>query len=133
MRTITIASAAFAPLSVAAVTIATAATAVAASPTVGGFGTREQLFDDGGAVITGWTLTDFRPSSDTISYQAAVRARGLTPALETGASCGALLAMLIGYTRVTKRLLDRPDGPIITKTPTVIRGARDSLSSVPTT
>src|SRR5271167_40713 len=52
MRTITIASAAFAPLSVAAITIATAATAVAANPTTAGFGTREQLVDDGGAVIT---------------------------------------------------------------------------------
>jgi hypothetical protein len=82
MRTITIASAAFAPLSVAAVTIATAATAVAASPTVGGFGTREQLFDDGGAVITGWTVTDFRPSSDTIPYQAAGRLYEATAAVE---------------------------------------------------
>jgi hypothetical protein len=82
MRTITIASAAFAPLSVAAVTIATAATAVAASPTVGGFGTREQLFDDGGAVITGWTLTDFRPSSDTIPYQAAGRLYEASAAVE---------------------------------------------------
>src|ERR1700736_5673476 len=82
MRTITIASAAFAPLSVAAITIATAATAVAASPTVAGFGTREQLFDDGGAVITGWTVTDFRPSSDTIPYQVAGRLYEATAAVE---------------------------------------------------
>jgi hypothetical protein len=82
MRTITIASAAFAPLSLAAVTIATAATAVAASPTVGGFGTREQLFDDGGAVITGWTVTDFRPSSDTIPYPVAGRLYEATAAVE---------------------------------------------------
>jgi hypothetical protein len=73
MRTITIASAAFAPLSVAAITIATAATAVAANPTTAGFGTREQLFDDGGAVITGWTVTDFKPSSDIIAYPVAGR------------------------------------------------------------
>ena len=82
MRTITIASAAFAPLSVAAITIATAATAVAASPTVAGFGTREQLFDDGGAVITGWTVTDFRPSSDTIAYPVAGRLYEATAAVE---------------------------------------------------
>jgi Domain of unknown function (DUF1942) len=82
MRTTTIASAAFAPLSVAAITIATAATAVAANPTVGGFGTREQLFDDGGAVITGWTVTDFRPSSDTIPYQVAGRLYEATAAVE---------------------------------------------------
>jgi len=80
MRTITIASAAFAPLSVAAITIATAATAVAASPTVGGFGTREQLFD--GAAITGWTVTDFRPSSDTIAYPVAGRLYEATAAVE---------------------------------------------------
>ena len=73
MRTITIASAAFAPLSVAAITIATAATAVAANPTTAGFGTREQLVDDGGAVITGWTVTDFKPSSDIIAYPVAGR------------------------------------------------------------
>jgi hypothetical protein len=73
MRTITIASAAFAPLSVAAITIATAATAVAANPTTAGFGTREQLFDGGGAVITGWTVTDFKPSSDIIAYPVAGR------------------------------------------------------------
>ena len=82
MRTITIASAAFAPLSVAAITIATAATAVAASPTEAGFGTREQLFDDGGAVITGWTVTDFRPSSDTIAYPVAGRLYEATAAVE---------------------------------------------------
>lgn len=73
MRTTIIAAAAFSPLSMAAITIATAATAVAANPTSGGFGTREQLFDGGGAVITGWTVTDFRQSSDTIPYPVAGR------------------------------------------------------------
>jgi hypothetical protein len=82
MRTITIASAAFAPLSVAAITIATAATAGAANPTEAAFGTREQLFDNGGALITGWTVTDFRPSSDTIAYQAAGRLYEATAAVE---------------------------------------------------
>lgn len=82
MRTTIIASTAFAPLSVAAITIATAATAVAASPTVAGFGTREQLFDDGGAVVAGWTVTDFRPSSDTIPYQVAGRLYEATAAVE---------------------------------------------------
>jgi hypothetical protein len=73
MRTTIIGSVAFAPLSVAAIAIATAATAVAANPTTAGFGTREQLFDDGGAVITGWTVTDFKPSSDIIAYPVAGR------------------------------------------------------------
>src|ERR1700732_879625 len=73
MRTITIASAAFAPLSVAAITIATAATAVAANPTTAGFGTRGQLVDGVGAVITGWTVTDCKPSSDINAYPVAGR------------------------------------------------------------
>jgi hypothetical protein len=73
MRKTSIASAAFAPLSVAAVAIATAATALAANPTEAGFGAKEQLFDGGGAVITGWTVTDFRPSSDIIPYPVAGR------------------------------------------------------------
>jgi hypothetical protein len=68
MRTTTIASAAFAPLSVAAITIATAATAVAANPTVAGFDVREQLYDAGGAVVTGWTVSGLNPSSDAIPY-----------------------------------------------------------------
>jgi Domain of unknown function (DUF1942) len=82
MSTTTIASAAFAPLSVAAITIATAATAVAASPTEGGFGTREQLFDEGGAVVTGWTITDFRPSGDVIAYPVAGKLYEATAAVE---------------------------------------------------
>jgi hypothetical protein len=54
MRTTSIVAATCAPLSLAAITIATATTAVAANPTVAGFGAREQLSDAGGAVVTGW-------------------------------------------------------------------------------
>ena len=80
MRTTIIASAAVAPLSLAAITIA--ATAVAASPTTGSFGMREQLYDGGGAVITGWTVTDLKPSSDVIPYLAAGKLYEATATVE---------------------------------------------------
>jgi Domain of unknown function (DUF1942) len=84
MRTTTIASAAVAPLAVAAVTIATAATASAADPTVAGFGAREQLYDGGGAVIAGWTISDLRPSSDAIPYPVAGKLYEATATVEAG-------------------------------------------------
>jgi uncharacterized protein DUF1942 len=84
MRTTTIASAAVAPLAVAAVTIATAATASAADPTVGGFGAREQLYDAGGAVMAGWTISDLRPSSDAIPYPVAGKLYEATATVEAG-------------------------------------------------
>jgi uncharacterized protein DUF1942 len=95
MRTTVIVSAAFTPLSVAAVAIATAATALAANPTEGGFGTREQLFDGGGAVITGWTVTDFRPSSDIIPYPVAGRLYEATATAE--ADQGTVTPMIMNF------------------------------------
>jgi hypothetical protein len=82
MRTTTIASAAAAPLAVAALTIATVATASAANPQTGGFGTREQLYDGGGAIVTGWTIGGLQPSSDTIPYQATGRLYEATATVE---------------------------------------------------
>jgi hypothetical protein len=84
MRTTTIASAAVAPLAVAALTIATAATASAADPTVAGFGAREQLYDAGGGILAGWTISDLRPSSDAIPYPVAGRLYEATATLEAG-------------------------------------------------
>lgn len=66
-----IASAAFVPVSIVAITIATAASVVAANPSEGGFDTREQLYDAGGAVVAGWTVSALKPSSDTIPYPVA--------------------------------------------------------------
>src|SRR5580704_13539938 len=43
------------------------------------------------------------------SSMAAVHARGPKPAVETGVSCGALLTMLMGQTRVNRRRAPRPD------------------------
>lgn len=71
MRTTTIASAAFVPVSIVAITIATAASVVAANPSEGGFDTREQLYDAGGAVVAGWTVSALKPSGDTIPYPVA--------------------------------------------------------------
>jgi hypothetical protein len=55
-----------------AVTLAAAGTA-AAAPTGNGFGVRESLSDAGGAVVTGWTVNNLRPSSDVIPYLVAGR------------------------------------------------------------
>jgi Domain of unknown function (DUF1942) len=81
MRTTIIASAAVAPLGVA-LAIASAATASAADPTVAGFGSREQLYDAGGSVVAGWTVSDLRPSSDIIPYPVAGRLYEATASVE---------------------------------------------------
>jgi Domain of unknown function (DUF1942) len=81
MRTTIIASAAVAPLGVA-LAIASAATASAADPTVAGFGSREQLNDASGSVTAGWTISDLRPSSDTIPYPVAGRLYEATATVE---------------------------------------------------
>ena len=82
MRTISIASAACAPLSLAAITIATAATAVAANPTVAGFGAREQLPDAGGAAVTGYSISELRSSSDAIPYPVSGQLYEVTAGVE---------------------------------------------------
>jgi hypothetical protein len=51
----------------AGIGVATAPTA-AAFPTTGSFGARESLSDAGGAVVTGWTISNLRPSSDNIPF-----------------------------------------------------------------
>ncbi len=65
----------------AAATLATFATAagvgIAGTPTAAAdnypinqkFGTQEQLNDSGGAVVTGWTVSNLHPSTDSIPYQ----------------------------------------------------------------
>jgi hypothetical protein len=50
---------------IAAIGIGSAPTASAYS-TVHKFGTYERLYDDGGAVVTGWTVRDLEPSRDTV-------------------------------------------------------------------
>jgi hypothetical protein len=49
---------------IAAAALLTAATAVAAPPTMGGFGTSEQLVD--GALITNYTVSNLQPANITI-------------------------------------------------------------------
>jgi Domain of unknown function (DUF1942) len=51
----------------AAVGISVAMTATASAySTVGKFGTYERLYDDGGAVVTAWTVDNLKPSTDRI-------------------------------------------------------------------
>jgi Domain of unknown function (DUF1942) len=40
----------------------------AAYPETSTFGTQQQLDDAGGTVVTGWTISELRPSSDTIPF-----------------------------------------------------------------
>ena len=56
---------AVAVVAVTAIGIGSAPTA-AASSTAGKFGSYERLYDDGGAVVTAWTVSDLEPSRDTI-------------------------------------------------------------------
>ncbi len=62
--------------------IATAATALAANPTVDGFGAREQLFDAGGATVTGYSISELKSSSDAIPYPVSGQLYEVTAALE---------------------------------------------------
>jgi uncharacterized protein DUF1942 len=82
MRKTTIASAASVTLSLAALTIVTATTAVAANPTTAAFGTRQQLTDASGTVVTGWTISNLTPSSDVIPYPVAGRLYEVTSVVE---------------------------------------------------
>lgn len=53
--------------SVGAVAIGIASTPTASAySTIGKFGTAERLYDAGGRVVTAWTVSDLRPSSDKI-------------------------------------------------------------------
>lgn len=51
----------------AGIGVATAPTA-AAFPTTGSFGVSESLSDAGGTVVTGWTVSNLRPSTDNIPF-----------------------------------------------------------------
>jgi hypothetical protein len=79
MRTTTIASAAIATLSAAALTIPTA---LAAQTMTAGFGARQLLYDNNGTIITGWTVSNIGPSSDVIPYSPVGRLYEATSTVE---------------------------------------------------
>lgn len=58
---------------VAALGLGVAATASATDPTTGGFGTAEQLNDANGAVISSYTVSNLKPSSDAVNVPLAGR------------------------------------------------------------
>ena len=66
MRISTIVAPSAAAAAIAA-SIITASTA-SAYPTTDHFGARESLSDAGGTIVTGWTVSNLRPSSDAIPY-----------------------------------------------------------------
>ncbi|UXA18434.1 MPT63 family protein [Mycobacterium sp. SMC-4] len=71
MRLRAIVVSAIAGLIMAALTVVGAPNAAAAYPTTTGFGDRQELVDAGGEIITGYTVTDLRPSNEVVPWPVA--------------------------------------------------------------